>query len=826
MNLSGKPVYRFADIEVDAPRGRIKRCGLELHLRQQTLQVLLYLLERRERLVTKEELFENIWQDAAVTDNALLQCIFDIRKSFGDDSRHPRFIKTFPKVGYRFIGEVKEFYPDQHASIEIEEITSVQVEIEQEIITKARGHDDAIQRKTSDGEQWIMSSEDKEVLAAHRPLPTAHRFSPRINASSRRRLAVAVACLFVLVVAVLLSVHFIQKSRHQEQEAAEITLPRVPGKRALAVMYFENQSRDAQMNWLREGLADMLITDLSRSAKLSVLGRQQLHQMLERIGHSPENNIRLNEALDVAHRIQAEVVALGSFARLDGKMRVDVQLYDIRDGSVLAAEHIIADQSAQILTQIDLLSLKLAAHLGDTPAERSTQIGLAGVMTDNLEAYRCYSLAVEKAHGLHNAEAIALLEKAVALDPQFAMAHARIGYTYAVTWGVADKAKPYLEKAFQLSDRLTEKDKLHIAAWYSIANLDYTGAIKSFREIITKYPLEIEAYLRLGRLLRGEQRPAEALEVTRQALTIDAGAKDLYNETGGVYSDLCKHDEALAMYRRYVELAPDEPNAHDSLGLGYQWAGRYAEAVQEYERALALNPKFEVAVIHLGNTYFQQGRYREAILQYERYIQVASSDSERGRGYGSIAFVHWKRGELDEAARSVKKGLKYERLMTEWPLVIALERGEMDRAAKLQEQLLAQWPSHTDRGMRPSARLFYYYRGYFDLKRGRAAEAIENFKEALRHRPPIWHIDTFEDCLANAYLELGRFDEAIAEYERILRLNPAYTLARYHLGQAYERKGQQDRARAEYERFLQLWNTADADTPEVIDARRPLTVRL
>ena len=73
--------------------------------------MLLFLLERRERLVTKEELFEHIWEGAAVTDNALLQCIFDIRKLLGDDARHPRFIKTFPKVGYRFIGHPVNLNP-------------------------------------------------------------------------------------------------------------------------------------------------------------------------------------------------------------------------------------------------------------------------------------------------------------------------------------------------------------------------------------------------------------------------------------------------------------------------------------------------------------------------------------------------------------------------------------------------------------------------------------------------------------------------------------------------------------------------------------------
>jgi tetratricopeptide (TPR) repeat protein/DNA-binding winged helix-turn-helix (wHTH) protein len=802
--LSGKPVYRFADVEIDAPRGLLKRSGKEVHLRQQTLQVLLYLLERRERLVTKEELFEHIWEDAAVTDNALLQCIFDIRRSLGDDYRNPRFVKTFPKIGYRFIGAVEEFYPDPPATIEIEEITAIQVEFEEKRTGEPQADADAVSQRGG------------ETAPARVNLLSRARVSPSF------RLTASAACLLILAGAVILSVHFTGKPRQTERQE-EVTLQRVPGKRALAVMFFENQSQSADLDWLREGLADMLITDLSRSQNLSVFGRGQIHLLLERMGHDPQSNVRLDEALDAARRIQAEWVATGSFARLDGKIRVSVQLYDARTGSVLAAEHIVADQLGQILTQIDLLSLKLMAHLGATPAKQNAEMGLSGVMTNNLEAYRYYSLAVEKAQGLHNAEAIALLERAVALDQQFAMAHARIGYAYAVMWGYADKAKPYLEKAFHLSDRLTEKDRLYITSWYNIANLDYARAIKSFEEIINKYPLEIEACVTAARLLRGEDRLEEAIEVARQALAIDAGVKELYNTLGMSYSELGRHDEALVMFRRYVELAPEEPNAHDSLGLGYQWAGRYGEAVQAYGRALALNPNFEVAVIHLGNAYFQQGRYREAIAQYQRYIQVAPSDFERGRGSNSIAIVYWKRGEMKEAEQAARKSLRYEKTLIESLLVVAPARGNLATvAAKLREQFLAQ-RLYTDRGARRSARGLSYASGYLDLKSGRSAEAVENFKAALRQRPLIWHIDSFEDCLANAYLGLGQIDEAIKEYERLLRLNPNYPLAHYHLAQAYERKGQSGQALTAYERFLQVWSEADDDLPELIAARERLS---
>jgi tetratricopeptide (TPR) repeat protein len=154
-------------------------------------------------------------------------------------------------------------------------------------------------------------------------------------------------------------------------------------------------------------------------------------------------------------------------------------------------------------------------------------------------------------------------------------------------------------------------------------------------------------------------------------------------------------------------------------------------------------------------------------------------------------------------------------------VVVALEQGDTAGVNELESRLFADWP-YTVRGQRFPARLISYRRGYLALKRGQLAESIEHFKEALRRPPIIWMIDQLEDCLANAYLETGHLDEAISEYERILRLNQNYPLANYHLAQAYERKGQHDQALAACQRFLQVWKDADADLPEVIIARQRL----
>ena len=110
-------IYRVNQIEIDVSGNRVRREGIDYVLRYQTFHVLLYLLEQGGKLVSKEELTAAIWSDAAVTDNALTQCIAEIRKALGDDSRHPSYIKTISKVGYQFVAPVETIEADQPPDI-------------------------------------------------------------------------------------------------------------------------------------------------------------------------------------------------------------------------------------------------------------------------------------------------------------------------------------------------------------------------------------------------------------------------------------------------------------------------------------------------------------------------------------------------------------------------------------------------------------------------------------------------------------------------------------------------------------------------------------
>ena len=774
MNQQGH-IYRLDGLEVDAARVCVTRDGEERHLRQKTFQVLRYLLEHRERLVTKDELIESIWADTAVTDNALEQCLAEIRRTLGDDSRKPRFIKTVPRAGYRFIGAVE------------------------------------------------VVAADKTVPAAapiSAALPVRATDPPENIQKPRRRAKAAVVVVGLLVLLSLaIGAGLILRNRSRVTSSASTTVSQDPGKRSVAVMFFDNQSGNAELDWLREGLTDMIITDLSRSRNIAVLSRQQLAVLLARTGRNESDRIQLDDAVDIARTSHAKVLLLGSFAKLGDQIRIDVHLHDGSSGELLTAERLVVDQPSQILTQVDLLSLKLATFLGEK-GRAGDATGLSSVMTNNLEAYRYYSLGVEKAQGLRNEEAIALLQKATELDPNFAMAFARIGYVHAVRGTDPALGRPYLEKGYQLSDRLVEKDKLYISGWYALANFDYQSAISAFRQIIANYPLDVEAYSHLARLLRGEDRAEESLEIAKQGLVIDENASELYNNLGLAYSDLGRHDEAIAMFRRYVELAPNEPNAHDSLGLGLQWAGRYAEAIAEYDRSLALQPDFRIAVIHLGNSYFQQGRYQEALKQFERYGRLSVTDNDLSRAWYSKSYVYMRLGKIKLAEQAANQIEKRRQGGSDNLFLLSLTRGDLAAAEKYLQAIESR--VQVDRGTRAYNRGLDFCRGYFQLKSGNAAPAIAAFKQALKHRPMAFNIESYEDCLANAYLELGRYDEAIAEYNRILKLNPNYPLLHFHLAQTYERKGQRDQARSEYEQFLQVWKDADADVPEVMAAKKAL----
>lgn len=756
--------YRIDQIEVDVARNCVRRLGADYILRYQTFHVLLHLLERSGQPVSKEELAATIWRDAAVTDNALTQCIAEIRKALGDDSRNPTYIRTISKVGYQFVAPVTRVsYGTACASVE------------NCVLPLAASSDSPLQSnlavQTPDlgtAPQIISAS---EVLA---PLSATTLLIPPTPAWRRRGTYIALAaCSFVLVVAALLA-----RENPKTAQAAATVAPLSNGH-SLAVMYFENETQRRDFDWLRQGLTDMMITDLSRSGELHVLSRQQL-SLLIRDRNRLDGQGPSDPAIRIAQTVHASDFLTGSFCALDKQFRIDIQLHNANNGQIVFADHTIFQNPGDILSQVDVL----AEHLSNAMELSSAATpNIAEVTTKNLQAYQDYSLGVEKAQEFEDAQALRLLKQATELDPSFAMAYARIGYVYALADFAPEKGTPYLEEATRLSGRLSEKDRLSIGAWHAIATADYGTAAQILTRISQLYPLETEACWWLARLFRAEERPQEALAILGRGLQVNPDDRDLNNTLGFVLLSLHRYREAIDADRRYMDLAPDEPNAHDSLGMAYQQSGDYAAATAEYGKALSLDAEFEPSVIHLGDVYYQTGRYGKAVDQYLRYIQLAQTTDARALGYGDLATVYLAMNRMPEAEEAAANELKNNPHAVWNSLVIALRKSDSTTFKRLEPILFRNIPSQ-ERGAPGDQRTRFYYQGYIDFQQGKAQQALAAFKAALHHLPPSSGMDSYEDCLANAELQLGDFKQAASEYDRILRLNPNYPLARAHLAEA------------------------------------------
>jgi DNA-binding winged helix-turn-helix (wHTH) protein len=225
-----RTVYRFDDVEVDSSRGCLSFRGEERHLRQKAYQVLIYLLEHREQLVSKDELFGTVWPNTAVTDDVLVQCVKEIRRAIEDDPHKPRYIKTVPKAGYRFIGEVS--------------------------------------RETSKGSNGYMQKAAVVIEPQAAPLPV-------------RRPILRWGLAFVLTIGVLLTLGLYFEWPKSFFAQGRYSLRADAGK-TVAVIAIENRSGNAELDWLREGLADMLVVGLSRSQGLSLIDRSRLHELAAR----------------------------------------------------------------------------------------------------------------------------------------------------------------------------------------------------------------------------------------------------------------------------------------------------------------------------------------------------------------------------------------------------------------------------------------------------------------------------------------------------------------------------------------------------------------
>jgi adenylate cyclase len=366
------------------------------------------------------------------------------------------------------------------------------------------------------------------------------------------------------------------------------TSQRLPGaglpadKPSIAVLPFDNLSGDADQAYFAEGLTDDLITDLSKISGLFVIARNSTS------GYDPTVDVR-----EVAEQLDVRYVLQGSVRRAGNSVRINAQLIDGTTGRNIWAERYDRDYAEVFVLQDEVIRRIVEAFSVRLTESEETQI--ARLPTRNLEAYDFYIRAEQKVYDLSAeslSEALSLYEKAIALDAQFADAHA--GYARA------------------LVDILS----------FAYENLLLSALARQ------------QAYDAAGRALELNPETPRAFAVLGILQVLDG-----------------RHEEAIASVEKALALDPSSADAELNLAIILTYAGKHNEALAAMERVLQLNPKPQSQVYdYYAFVLFMNRQYEEALQALDGYALKEQSEL----GLEVLAMVYAKLGRTEDAHRSAK----------------------------------------------------------------------------------------------------------------------------------------------------------------------------
>ena len=513
--------------------------GQPVHLPKRPFQVLLFLVENRERFVSRAELLDRFWDGKDVYDDALRKCVGAIRKALEEPPDRARFIETRWGVGYRYIGPLQEqIIPYETSVTEIEKTRGVRIVVEEEEIQDA-----------------------PQTVTAPRLNPPRQRAYVKVIA-----LALIVLALGVALVTIMVS----RRSRANDNSRTRI--------RSIAVLPLRNLTGNVAYDYLSDGLTESLITTLSEERDLTVISRGSAFSLKGK-DLDPQEAGRL---LKVAALLE------GSLRQSGDKLRVNVRLVSTADGKVVWATDSNDRQIGDLFAIQDDIARNLTAHLGLRRGDRDQ---LARRRTGNVEAYQSYlkarySLNQRTREGI--TRSIDYFQRAIELDPKYALAYAGLAEAYDKAYFFNElppqqtiaKEKAAATRALQLDDSLAEA---HVAMATVYANTwDLANAAREEERAIEIDPLNVEAHHNYAYRLIDLCKPDQAIAEIKRAQELDPLNMVMNIDVGEILLFARHTDEAISALRHAVEMDPARANAHWDLGNAYEANGMYAESVAEH----------------------------------------------------------------------------------------------------------------------------------------------------------------------------------------------------------------------------------------------------
>lgn len=575
----GENNFRFGDFTLQVSEHRLVCGEQEIYLRPKAFETLLYLVERHGHLVGKDELMNQVWADTIVTESAMTHCIEEIRKALGDHAHQPRYLKTIPRLGYKFIAVVTRINPAEEKIIE-EEFTAIKV-----IVTE--------EEQESAGKINVFNVSN---IPSASLLPSTRRSLMHLS-SYWSHMGQKILLLAVIFLLVMVGGLYLYNRSHRDIQS-------------LAVLPLTNLNVNPAQEYFADGMTDALITELAKISAVRVISRTSIMQYKGAYRPLPE----------IAHELKVDAIVEGSLLYSGERVRITAQLIQATPERHLWAESYERKISDILALQREVtraIATEINARL--TPQE---QAHLTRVRQVNPEAYQAYLKGryfwnKRTPEGFN--KGIEYFNQAIAIDPGYAPAFAGLADCYNLLSDydvlppkeAIPRAKAAAEKALAIDPTLAEA---HASLGFALARYDWDwiGAEHELQRAIELQPNYAIAHhwyaLQLGMMGRFQ----EAMIQINKAQGLDPLSLIINANIGWLLFFERNYDQAKQRLQRTLEMDPNFMSAQVKLGWVYEQQGKYELAIEQLKIALSLSGEDANILALLGHSYALAGRTTEA----------------------------------------------------------------------------------------------------------------------------------------------------------------------------------------------------------------------